>query len=196
MARIIYLFYPAYDLIKTFGRNSMGSFCGIIDFSARNTNFDAMTKMWKTMAPLCRGYSYVRGGIALVCEKGKYMSATRPAPTSSGRRENCTVMLSSPPSSPLFASELLCRYANDGLWGLGEATREASFVLVDEKEKLLALFSGDCPIFCARSGEKIVFATCREALVAFSVAASSPLLVCPVEISPMGTALFCDVKSE
>ena len=174
----------------------MGSFCGIIDFSSHSTNFDALTKMWKAMAPLCRGYSYVRDGVALVCERGKHMSATRLAPASSGRRENCTVILASPPASPLFASELLCRYANDALRGLNEAKRDVSFALVDEKERLLALFSADCPIFCARSEEKIVFATAKEALDAFSKKCDSPLLVCPVEISPMGTALFCDVKSE
>ena len=174
----------------------MGSFCGIIDFSAHRTDFMALTRMWKVMAPLCRGYSYVRGGIALVCEKGKHMSATRPAPNTTSKRENCTVILASPPSYPLFASELLSRYASKGLSGLNEANRDVSFALVDEKEKLLALFAADSPILCARSENKIVFSSTKESLCAFSKTGEPSLLVCPVEISPMGTALFCDVKNE
>ena len=171
----------------------MDTFCGIIDFSAHTTDFQAIVRMWRALAPLSRGYSYVRGGIALVCERGKQLSATRPSPKGTSKRQNATVILSAPSKYPLLATELISSYLCGGLEALGCVKRDVAFALVDEGERLLAIFSSDTPIYCAKEKGKIIFSTTRASLEEYSKD------VCPYSLShtviePHGKALFCDVR--
>lgn len=173
----------------------METFCGIVDFSSRTTDFCAVVRMWRTLAPLCRGYSYTRGGISLVCERGKNITATRPSPHSRSKRENATVILSSVPKNPLLATELITRYLCGGLESLSAAEREVAFALVDEGERLLVIFSAESPIFWARIENKILFSTSRDSIGAYFDKSTLPPLLCQTEISPYGKALFCDIKN-
>ena len=173
----------------------MECFCGIVDFSSHTTDFCATVRMWRSLAPLCRGFSYTRGGISLVCERGKNLTATRPSPTSKSRRENATVILSAPPKNPLLATELITRYCCDGLESLCEAECDVAFALVDEGERLLAVFSGECPIFFARIDKKILFSTSRDSIYAYFSQNPIPPSLCQTEIPPFAKALFCDIRS-
>ncbi len=174
----------------------METFCGIVDFSSHTTDFCAIVRMWKSLAPLCRGYSYTRGGISLVCERGKNVTATRPSPSSKSKRENATVILSAAPKNPLLATELITRYICGGLESLEEAERDVAFALVDEGERLLAIFSAESPIFWARINNKILFSTSRESICAYFGTDKAPTFLYQTEISPYGKAFFCDVKHD
>ena len=174
----------------------MDAFCGIIDFSSHTTDFQALVRMWRTLAPLSRGYSYVRGGIALVCERGKHLSATRPSPNSRSKRENATVILSSPSKNPMLANELITRYVCDGLDSLCEAKSDVAFAIVDEGKRLFALFSADCPIFWARTKNTVLFSTSRDSICAYANGKFPPFSLCHTVIDPHGKALFCDVKHD
>ena len=174
----------------------MDTFCGTVDFSSRTTDFSGIVRMWRSLAPLSRGFSYVRGGVALVCERGKNLTATRPSPTSKSKRENATVILSAPPKNPLLASELVTRYICGGLEFLPESERDVAFARVDENERLLAIFSGAYPIFWARINEKILFSATRDSIYAYFAAYSVPPALCQTEIPPHSKALFCDIKNK
>ena len=174
----------------------METFCGTVDFSSRTTDFCAVVRMWKSLAPLCRGYSYTRGGISLMCERGKNISATRPSPSSSSKRENATVILSAAPKNPLLATELITRYICGGLESLCEAERDVAFALVDEGERLFAIFSAESTIFWARLNQKILFSTSRDSISAYFGENVVPPTLCLSEIAPHGKALFCDVKGD
>lgn len=174
----------------------MGKICGIIDFSSARTDFEALIGMWRSIAPLCRGFSYIRGGIGLVCQKGRGMSITRSAPSSTSKRHNCTVMLVSQSSYPMLASDILTTYEREGLSALKSTQYDVGFILVDEKEKLLAIFTRDIPIWCAKVEKKLIFSSSHEALCAFLSDKLSALCVNPSKISQNGTALFCDIINE
>ena len=170
----------------------MDTFCGIVDFSSHTTDFQALVRMWRAMAPLSRGYSYVRGGVALVCERGKQISATRPAPHATTKRQNATVILSAPSKFPLLATELISSYLCGGLEAMACVKRDVAFSLVDEAENLLAIFPFDSPVFCARDNKKIIFSTSRDSLAEYS-REICPFSLCHTVIDPHGKALFCDV---
>lgn len=173
----------------------MECFCGIVDFSSHTTDFCAMVRMWRSLAPLCRGFSYTRGGVSLVCERGKNLSATRPSPFSRSKRENATVILSAPPTkNPLLATELITRYICGGLESLEQAEPEISFALVDEGERLLAVFTAGSPIYWAKLEEKILFSTTRESIYAYFGTNTLPPSLYQTEIAPHGKALFCNLK--
>ena len=171
----------------------MDTFCGIIDFSSHTTDFQAIVRMWRALAPLGRGYSYVRSGIALVCERGKQISATRPSPKSTSKRQNATIVLSAPSKYPLLATELISSYLCGGLDALTCIKRDVAFALVDEGESLLAIFANDTPIFCAKEKNKIIFSTSHQSLSEYSKD-QSPYSLHHTTIEPHGKALFCDVK--
>ncbi len=172
----------------------METFCGIVDFSSRTTDFCAIVRMWRSLAPLCRGYSYTRGGVALVCEREKNITATRPSPHSKSKRENATVILSAPSENkPLLATELITRYLCGGLESLPEVECDVAFALVDESERLLAIFSAKSPIFWARINNKILFSTSRESICAYFDTNTLPPSLCQTEIPPHGKAFFCDL---
>ena len=159
----------------------MCSICGIIDFSAKTSNIDALLRMWTALAPLARGYTYSHRGIALCCERSAELSATH----IDKKGQNCTLALGSD-SSGFFAEDLLFAYESEGLSALRCATAGLCFALIDEKEKLLFLSAADEPLHYADLGGKIIFATKKEALGAF--ADKLPLTF--DEISPNGVVIY------
>ena len=174
----------------------MGKICGIIDFSSARTDFEALVSLWRPIAPLCRGYSYIRGGVGMVCQKNRGMNVTRSAPSSTTKRHNCTVMLVSPSSFPMLASDILTIYEREGLSALKNTEYDTGFILVDEKEKLVAIFTRDIPIYCAKAEKKLVFSSSCESLCTFLSEHLTELCIRPSKISQNGTALFCDIINE
>ena len=159
----------------------MHSICGIIDFSAKTSSIDALLRMWTTLAPLGRGYTYSHGGVAITCERTPVFSATH----SDKKGKNRTLALGSE-ASGFFAEDLLFVYESEGLSALRAATAGLCFALVDEKEKLLLLSAADEPIHYTEIDGKIIFATKKEALGTF--ADKLPLTL--GEISPRGVVLY------
>lgn len=174
----------------------MGKICGIIDFSSAYTDFEALIGMWRAIAPLCRGYSYIRKGVGIVCQKNRGMSITKTAPSSPCKRYNCTVMLISPSTFPLLASDILTIYEREGLSGLKNTDYDVGFILVDEKERLVAIFTRDVPIWCAKVEKKLIFSSSQESLCNFLSEKLTNLCVHPSKISKNGRALFCDITNE
>ena len=171
----------------------MGKICGIIDFSSARTDFEALVSLWRPIAPLCRGYSYIRGGVGMVCQRNHGMSVTRTAPCSPCKRHNSTVMLISPSFFSLLASDILTIYEREGLSGLKSINYDAGFILVDEKERLVAIFTRDIPVWCAKVDKKLIFSSSQESLCAFLYESLHELCVHPSKISKNGSALFRDI---
>ena len=159
----------------------MCSLCGIIDFSAKTSDIDALLRMWTAQAPLGRGYTYSHRGVALTCERMPVFSATH-----SDKKGNYRTLVLGSDSSGFFAEDLLFVYESEGLSALRSATEGLCYALVDEEEKLLFLSAANEPLHYAEIDEKIIFATKKEALGAF--ADKLPLTF--DEISPRGVVLY------
>ena len=176
----------------------MSSVCGIINLRANSSDgveFEALRRMWCASAPLGRGYTYLRNGIALACDNDPRASATLPSPTRRAKGENCTVMLCGIPPSPFFAKEILEKYFLFGTESLCEAKEPFSFAFLDEKERLLVLSSANTPLFCARAAEKILFSSDKKAIGAY-FSASSLMPMQPIMLECGGFALFCDISAQ
>ncbi len=159
----------------------MCSICGIIDFSAKTSNLEALVRMWKMQAPLGRGYTYSHGGVALSSERTPVFSATH-----SGKKgKNRSIALGSD-ACGFFAEDLLFVYESEGLSALRTATHGICFALVDEKEKLLVISAADEPLYYAELGGKIIFASKKEALASFD----RELPLSPSKIAPRGIILY------
>ena len=163
------------------GVNFMCSICGIVDFSAKTSNIDALLRMWRALAPLGRGYTYANGGIAISCERTPIFSATHCAKN----KKNRTLALGSV-CSGFFAEDLLFVYESEGLSALRSASAGLCFALVDENEKLLLLSASNDPLHYAEIDGKIIFATKKEALGAFA----DKLPFTLGEISPRGVVVY------
>ena len=159
----------------------MCSICGIVDFSAKTSNLDALLRMWCSLAPLSRGYTYANTGVAISCERTPIFSSTH----LDKKGKNRSIAIGSD-SCGFFAEDLLFVYESEGLAALRSATAGICFVLVDEKEKLLVISAANEPIYYTEIGKKIIFATKKEALGQFN----RELPFSTTEISPQGIILY------
>ena len=159
----------------------MCSICGIVDFSAKTSDVEALLRMWRALAPLGRGYTYSHGGVALSCERTPVFSATH----SDKKGNGCSVAIGTD-SCGFFAEDLLFVYESEGLSALRSATTGLCFVLVDENERLLVISAANEPMHYAEADGKIIFATKKEALGQFD----RELRLTPNEISPQGIILY------
>ncbi len=159
----------------------MCSICGIVDFSAKTSNLEALLRMWCAIAPLSRGYTYSHGGIAISCERTPIFSSTH----LDKKGKNRSIAIGSD-ACGFFAEDLLFVYESEGLAALRSATAGLCFVLVDEKEKLLVISAADEPMHYAEVAGKIIFATKKEALGQFN----RELPLSSTEISPQGIILY------
>ncbi len=174
----------------------MNSVCGIIDpsliFSGERIDFSALKRMWCSFAPLGRGYTYIKSGIALCCNSAVSTHATLPCPQEP--RKNCSVMLCGTHPSPFFPSDIIESYFLFGTESLCKIKDTFSFVFLDESNRLLIISCADIPFYCSRVGEKIIFSSERVAIDAY-FEGSTDLFVPPVQLPPNGFALFCDIKN-
>ena len=173
----------------------MSSICGIIDpssfFVRGDIDFSSLRRMWCSFAPLSRGYTYIKSGIALCCDFAAGTHASLPCPSNS--KKNCSVMLCGSHPSPFFASDILESYFLFGVESLCKIKDSFSFVFFDESEMLLILSCADVPFFCSKVGEKIIFSTERKAVDAY-FKGSAYLPMQSVELPQNGFALFCDIR--
>ena len=159
----------------------MCSICGIVDFSAKTSNLEALLRMWRALAPLGRGYTYSHGGVAISCERTPIFCATH----NDKKGKNRSLAIGSD-SCGFFAEDLLFVYESEGLSALRSATTGLCFVLIDEKERLLVISAADEPIYYTEADSKIIFATKKEALGQFN----RELHLSSSEISPQGIILY------
>ena len=159
----------------------MNYICGTVDFSANISDLNPLIEMWKSLAPLGRGYTYAHGGVALACERAPSFSATHFLPSG----KSIAAVLGAP-CEGLFAEDLLFVYETEGLSALCSFAKGVCFALCDQKQKLLVISAADEPVFFAQKEKKIIFASKKEALSLIN----QELPYSAVKISPYGFALY------
>ena len=159
----------------------MTSFCGLVDFSAKTSDVSSLIAMWRSLAPLGRGFLSLNGGVSLICERAPHLSASHPLLMGG----SISVVLGAE-CEGVFAEDLLLVYENEGLASLCAFGEKTCFALADQKEKLLVISAQSEPIFIAEKDSKIIFAPKKEALSLIC----EELPYSASKIAPYGFALY------
>ncbi len=176
----------------------MGSLCGIIDFSSQTTDFSSLLKLWQTLAPLGRACAYINRGNSLCADKWHGIHSDKtPFINFEADGDLCTLILDSPPTAGDITKRIIEAYRKNGCKMLCEIDEHPTFALLDEGKKTLILSCGRSPLYFARVGEKIIFASDKRGVdIFFKNDATLQNQQSTVTLSPYGFAILCDILPE